>query len=220
MVPCHRFVHIFANEAPDDLSDNQGRANYYFFGAAKEILNTALSPPAALPALTAHFLRFAAVVPHLPLPIVPVATLNFVFGKTPAAVIFTGVARKMSQPASPLAFAWHSVMYTSSFGLNPVPDTVTTLWFVSPVDGVTTNFGFAAAFALVTLTRPLVNTPVLNNAATATTRIVRIDITLSPNLSVNRPFIARQHQEVAPIMDINPLVHAWYQANAELMTQG
>ena len=69
------------------------------------ILKTALSPPVALPALTAHFLRFDAAVPHLPLPMVPVATLNFVFGSTPVAVIFTGVARRMSQPASPFALA-------------------------------------------------------------------------------------------------------------------
>ena len=40
----------------------------YVFGRAKEILKTALSPPLALPALTAHFLRFVAIVPHFPLP--------------------------------------------------------------------------------------------------------------------------------------------------------
>src|SRR5271170_4147211 len=83
------FVRNVANIASNDVSDNQGRASYYFFGAAKEILKTALSPPVALPASTAHFFRFAAAVPHLPLPIVPVTTLNFVLGNTPAAVIFT-----------------------------------------------------------------------------------------------------------------------------------
>ena len=105
MVLGRHFVHNVAPIVPDDVSDNQGRASYYFFGAAKEILKTALSPPVALPASTAHFFRFAAVVPHLPLPMVPVMTLNFVLGNTPAAVIFTGVAVRMSQPASPLAVA-------------------------------------------------------------------------------------------------------------------
>ena len=81
------------------------RESDYFLGAAKTILKTALSPPAALPTLTAHFLRFAAAVPHMPLPIVPVTILNFVFASTPLALIFSGKAVKMSQPASPLAFA-------------------------------------------------------------------------------------------------------------------
>jgi len=41
------------------------------------------------------------VVPHLPLPIVPVITLNFVLGRTPVALILAGRAVKMSQPAHP-----------------------------------------------------------------------------------------------------------------------
>jgi hypothetical protein len=69
--------------------------------------------------------------------------------------------------------------------------------FVSPVDGVTTNFGVAAALAPPTLIRPLVKMPVLTMAATATTRIVRVDITLSPHLfgepNIHRPSPPSHH---------------------------
>lgn len=68
-----------------------------------------------------------------------------------------------------------------SLGLKPVPDTRTDFPFVIPVLGVTTSLGLAAALALV-LSTPLVSMPVLSIAATPTTRIVRIDITLSPTL--------------------------------------
>src|SRR5580658_8328328 len=110
MVPARQLIRPRANiihltTRPKWPPVTSRRNDCYFLGAANTILKTALSPPDALPTLTAHFLRFDATVPHFPLPMVPVATLNFVLGSTPAAVIFTGVARKMSQPASPLAFA-------------------------------------------------------------------------------------------------------------------
>src|ERR1019366_7671171 len=53
-------------------------ANYVT--ALKIIRATAESPPAAVPALMAQFLRFEVFVPHLPLPIFPVVTLNVVLG--------------------------------------------------------------------------------------------------------------------------------------------
>jgi hypothetical protein len=87
-----------------------GGSNDYFFGRAKTMSFVAVSLPETLPALTAQLRKFDALVPHLPEPIVPVTILNFVFFKTPVALMVTGVAVSMSHCASPLAVARHSVM--------------------------------------------------------------------------------------------------------------
>jgi len=57
--------------------------------AANVMSATAESPPVALPALTAHFARFEALVPHVPLPVptLPVVTLNLKVGNVPVALI-------------------------------------------------------------------------------------------------------------------------------------
>ena len=55
---------------------------------------TAESPPAALPALTAHFFRLVALVPHVPLPILPVVTLKVVNGSLPVLEIVAGIVFK------------------------------------------------------------------------------------------------------------------------------
>src|ERR1019366_7898629 len=130
---------------------------------------TAVSPPAALPALTAQFFRLALVVPHLPellpVPTVPVTTLNVVLGSRPVVVIVAYGGMPLTlQPDWPLALTRHSTMYTVSPALKPLPET----WTVSPlrrfVDGLTTNFGPEAPDALETLTRPL-ESPVMPKTA-------------------------------------------------------
>jgi len=81
-------------------------------GAWKRIGAVAVSPPLALPALMTQLLRFEAVVPQVPLPILPVTTLKVELGNRPAAVIVTGVAVAVSQPPCPLAVARHSTRNT------------------------------------------------------------------------------------------------------------
>lgn len=70
----------------------------------------AVSPPVALPALIAHAAAFAFVVPHLPLPMVPVDTVKVVVGKMPFEVMVIGVGIDVGnrQPFWPLAVARHS----------------------------------------------------------------------------------------------------------------
>ena len=91
--------------------------------ARKVIGAVAVSAPFALPTLMAQFFRFDARVPQVPLPIVPVTTLNDVLGSTPAAVIVTGVSVAASQPPWPLAVTRHCTRNTWSFGVKLVPDT-------------------------------------------------------------------------------------------------
>jgi hypothetical protein len=95
-----------------------------------------------------HAVRFEAVVPHFPVPIVPVTTLKLVDGSTPAALIVTGVAVAMSHPLSPLALFRHSTKSTTSFGVKPVPDTFTVSPFVRFTEGLTTNLGDVVVGAL------------------------------------------------------------------------
>jgi hypothetical protein len=110
-------------------------------GAWKAIGAAAVSPPLALPALMAQLFRFDVVVPQVPLPIVPVTTLNVVLGSTPAAVIVTGVAVAVAQPPCPLAVARHSTRKTWSFGVKFVPDTFTVAPLVSSTEGWTVSEG-------------------------------------------------------------------------------
>jgi hypothetical protein len=120
-------------------------ALYYFFAVPFDALNAigavAVSPPLALPALITHFFRVDAFVPQVPLPILPVRTLNFVDGSTPLAVMVTGVAVSMSHWLWPAATARHSTKNTWSCALKPEPVTLTTLPFVSPTAGLTTSLG-------------------------------------------------------------------------------
>jgi hypothetical protein len=51
-----------------------------------------------LPALIAQAFALALVVPHFPLPIVPVMTVNDVTGSVPFELTVTGVAEATSQP--------------------------------------------------------------------------------------------------------------------------
>ena len=77
----------------------RGGLGYLFggaFGARKAIAALAVSPPLALPALITQFLPFDTVVPQVPLPTLPVTTLNLVGGNTPLAVTVAGVAVAMS----------------------------------------------------------------------------------------------------------------------------
>src|SRR5580692_1869653 len=87
----------------------------------------------------AHDFKFLAVVPHVPVPILPVTTLKLNAGKTPVAVIFTGCRVLMSQPASLFDVARHSITYTWSWGLKPVPHTLTLEPFLRFLTGATWN---------------------------------------------------------------------------------
>jgi hypothetical protein len=99
------------------------------------------SPPDALATVIWQLARFVAEVPHIPVPTVPVTTLNGVDGKVPAALTVTGVAPVTAQPAELVAVVRHSTMKTESLGVNPVPVTVTACPFFSPVLGVTVSDG-------------------------------------------------------------------------------
>src|SRR5580704_4406158 len=87
----------------------------------------------------AHDFKFFAVVPHVPVPILPVTTLKLKAGNTPVAVIFTGCRVLRSQPASLFDVARHSITYTWSWGLNPVPHTLTLEPFLRFLTGATWN---------------------------------------------------------------------------------
>lgn len=97
------------------------------------------SPFDALATEIEHDFRFEVLVPHVPLPIFPVTTLKLKAAKTPFAVIFTGCSVLRSQPASLVDVARHSITYTWSPGLNPVPDTRTFEPFLRFLTGVTWN---------------------------------------------------------------------------------
>jgi len=120
-----------------------------------EITAPMVSPPEALPTLIAHAEALAAVVPQVPVPIAPVATLKVVVGRTPFAVIEIGVGMPvMAQPLWPVALARHSRMNTESLGVNPDPDTLTVSPLVSPFDGVTTSVRFVLAMGVTLFDAP------------------------------------------------------------------
>jgi hypothetical protein len=75
-------------------------------------------------------------VPQVPVPIVPVATVNDVDGMVPDALTVIGVAVAVSQPACDVAVRRHSIAYTVSFAVKPLPVRATLCPLVRPVDGV------------------------------------------------------------------------------------
>jgi hypothetical protein len=97
------------------------------------------SPFEALATEIEHDFRFEALVPQVPLPIFPVTTLKLKAGKRPLAVILTGCSVLRSQPASLVDVARHSITYTWSPGLKPVPDTRTFEPFLRFLTGATWN---------------------------------------------------------------------------------
>ncbi len=101
----------------------------------------AASPPAAFATVMAQPLKLEAVVPHDPVPMVPVTTLKEVDGSVPSALTVTGVAPATLQPAEPVAVVRHSMMYTESLGVKPVPVTVAVWPLFNPLAGVTVNYG-------------------------------------------------------------------------------
>src|ERR1019366_7523143 len=97
------------------------------------------SPLVAFATEMAQDFRFEALVPHEPVPILPLTTLKLNAGKTPVAVIFTGLSVLRSHPACLFEVARHSTTYTWSLGLNPVPHTRTFEPFLRPATGATWN---------------------------------------------------------------------------------
>jgi hypothetical protein len=96
-----------------------------------------------------HLLRFAEEVPHVPVPTVPVTTLNVVVGKVPLAPTVIGVAVAVSQPAWEVAVARHSTAKTVSPALKPAPVMVTDCPLLRPVDGETWTVGDDADVVVV-----------------------------------------------------------------------
>jgi hypothetical protein len=76
---------------------------------AKVIGAVPASPLVAFATVIWHFAS-AVEVPHVPVPTVPVATLNGVEGKVPVALTVTGVAPARAQPAELVAVVRHSMM--------------------------------------------------------------------------------------------------------------
>jgi hypothetical protein len=66
------------------------------------------SPLEAFATEIAQDFRFEALVPQIPVPILPATTLNLNEGKTPVAVIFTGFRVLRSHPAWLFEVARHS----------------------------------------------------------------------------------------------------------------
>lgn len=71
----------------------------------------------------------------------PVATLKDVDGSVPSAFTVIGIAPAMLHPAELVAVVRHSMMYTESLGVKPVPVTVVAWPFFSSLDGVAVNVG-------------------------------------------------------------------------------
>src|SRR5665213_918930 len=161
------------------------RRTYFFIGALKVMRPTALSPPDALPTLTAQFFRLVLVVPHVPAPLpeptFPVTTLKDVRFRRPAAVIVAyGGMPLTRQPDWPFAFARHSTRYTVSPALKPLPVT----WTTSPLRrffaGETTTFGPPTADALEMFTTPLARPVIPTSAKLSTVRSPFVDMFFLP----------------------------------------
>jgi hypothetical protein len=107
------------------------------------------SPAAAFATSIMQLLRSDEVVPHVPVPTVPVTTLNVVAGSVPSALTVIGVAVARSQPAEEVAVARHSRAKTESAGVKSAPVTLTDAPLVRPVEGETWMFGGVAPAMVV-----------------------------------------------------------------------
>ena len=107
--------------------------------AAKVIAAWAASPAVALDTEITHAVRSLADVPQVPVPVptVPVFTVNEVDGRVPSLLAVMGVGAEVLQPAAEVAVARHSTANNESPGVKPEPVMVTVWPFVNPVDGVT-----------------------------------------------------------------------------------
>lgn len=111
---------------------------------AKAIGVVPASVPVAVATLITQSFALAAVVPHDPVPMVPVATLNVVEGNVPSVPTTIGAAVAVSQPAADVALARHSIAYTESPAVKLLPVMTTTPPAFSPVAGVAVTVGTSA----------------------------------------------------------------------------
>lgn len=111
---------------------------------AKAIGVAPASVPVAVATVMMQSFAFAVVVPHDPVPTVPVTTLNVVDGNVPSAPTVIGVAVATSQPACVVAVARHSMAYTERPAVKLLPVMATDPPVFNPVEGVAVTVGTSA----------------------------------------------------------------------------